>query len=242
MMNVATMVDVRDVLAGMMVENTGRHMLDSGGAYGREWERNQGMTRADFDARPSAYWDWNGYPTLDMYHYLAERLEYVPVLDRFLGVFSESDGRERDPWLVIMEEFAEYVGGENIRTGNSYNDETFLSGVFQWVEFDFDDQRFVLLQVHGGCDVRGGYTRPRVFTTSENWYWQVQDVEIYCTGERGDGDPHRWSIMGVRDVVDWSGGFTDVLDSVFGADEGDRVCPVCGAGLSVDPPWFDGSW
>ena len=25
----------------MLQENTGRHMLDSGGAYGRHWERNQ---------------------------------------------------------------------------------------------------------------------------------------------------------------------------------------------------------
>lgn len=25
----------------MLTENTGRHMLDSGGAYGRNWERNQ---------------------------------------------------------------------------------------------------------------------------------------------------------------------------------------------------------
>ena len=25
----------------MLTENTGKHMLDSGGAYGRHWERNQ---------------------------------------------------------------------------------------------------------------------------------------------------------------------------------------------------------
>lgn len=29
------------VLIAMLTENTGRHMLDSGGAYGRNWERNR---------------------------------------------------------------------------------------------------------------------------------------------------------------------------------------------------------
>jgi len=40
--------DTADILAGMFTENTGRHMLDSGGAYGRNWEHNQGRTTADF--------------------------------------------------------------------------------------------------------------------------------------------------------------------------------------------------
>ena len=38
-----------DTLASMLRENTGRHFLDSGGAYGRHWERNQGR---DFKSEP----------------------------------------------------------------------------------------------------------------------------------------------------------------------------------------------
>ncbi len=34
-------------IAEMLKENTGRHMLDSGGAYGRHWERNQDKTFED---------------------------------------------------------------------------------------------------------------------------------------------------------------------------------------------------
>ena len=32
----------------MLTENTGSHMGDSGGAYGRHWERNQKRTIEDF--------------------------------------------------------------------------------------------------------------------------------------------------------------------------------------------------
>ena len=41
--------ETKAVIADMLQENTGRHMLDSGGAYGRNWERNQGR---DFDSEP----------------------------------------------------------------------------------------------------------------------------------------------------------------------------------------------
>jgi hypothetical protein len=34
--------ETQTVLLEMFQENTGAHMLDSGGAYGRNWERNQG--------------------------------------------------------------------------------------------------------------------------------------------------------------------------------------------------------
>ena len=34
----------KEIIYGMLIENTGTHFLDSGGAYGRAWERNQGKT------------------------------------------------------------------------------------------------------------------------------------------------------------------------------------------------------
>ena len=41
--------DTQKLVYAMLTENTGRHMLDSGGAYGRNWERNQANTIEDFD-------------------------------------------------------------------------------------------------------------------------------------------------------------------------------------------------
>ena len=65
------------VIASMLVENTGRNMLDSGGTpqydadgnyigsnegYGRAYERNQARAGDDpvaaFEAAPDSYWNW----------------------------------------------------------------------------------------------------------------------------------------------------------------------------------------
>jgi len=42
----------KEIIYNMLTENTGRHMLDSGGAYGRNWERNQVKTIEDFENEP----------------------------------------------------------------------------------------------------------------------------------------------------------------------------------------------
>jgi len=36
----------------MLIENTGKHMLDSGSAYGRNWQRNKSKTIEDFNNEP----------------------------------------------------------------------------------------------------------------------------------------------------------------------------------------------
>ena len=48
-----------DVIISMLKENTGAHFLDSGGAYGRNWERNQAR---DFESEPACrvdVFDWH---------------------------------------------------------------------------------------------------------------------------------------------------------------------------------------
>jgi len=64
-------LDLKQTIAAMMTENTGTNMLDSGGAYGRNWQRNAGMTCNDFDAMPAAILEidlrkWQDKPHADM--------------------------------------------------------------------------------------------------------------------------------------------------------------------------------
>ena len=42
-------MNAKELIYKMLTENTGVHMLDSGGAYGRNWERNQVKTIEDFE-------------------------------------------------------------------------------------------------------------------------------------------------------------------------------------------------
>lgn len=184
-----------EVLAAMLTENTGRHMLDSGGAYGRNFERQAGMTVEDFMARPAievvtgkrydstlrrmtdeVVIDW---VNIDVFHFLRERLDYDADLDAAFREFAEAPEREREPWFACLDEWLREVGacspegwrhdGDPIVV-NTYNHESDLSQVIQYAGFrlpdsDDPDEVYVALAIHGGCDVRGGYTAPRMFRT-----------------------------------------------------------------------------
>lgn len=186
------------VLADMLTENTGRHFLDSGGAYGRAWERQQGKTVDDFIAAPKARIDRHSGIVLDVFHYLNDRLEYAEDMD---DAFSEYLERKTDPnlpWLACAEEFVEFLTGMEVGgqrdyrhdapiVVNTYNSEEFLSQTIQYVEFVVGDDRYVMLQIHGGCDVRGGYTRPRPFRVtlyeSSMFGYDVADAQVSCKGK-----------------------------------------------------------
>ncbi len=161
----------RRVLAEMLTENTGTHMLDSGGASGRGWQQNQGR---DFESEPAGTVSgrWGIEATHNLYHWLAERLEYAADLDAELQAFSARPERERESYLAdgeawIAERFPDasgiYGDGEPV-TVNTYNHESALSQVIQFTLLEDEEEgELYILSIHGGADVRGGYTRPRVF-------------------------------------------------------------------------------
>jgi len=177
-----------------LTENTGRHLLDSGGAYGRHWEENQ-----DNPPWEQSAWEvGDGYVAHNVYDYLlrrASRDEACVALETALYAFAYSDDRKRDSWLQCMEEFAEAATSGELHppelralgvpeeaitslpgiysekplfTFNTYNGEFHtLSQVIQGVAFGGPYAEYDMVQVHGGADVRGGYTAPRVYSTSD---------------------------------------------------------------------------
>lgn len=162
----------RQVLASMLTQNTGTHFLDSGGAYGRNWERNQGR---DFDSEKESTltFKWGLEVTHNVYHWLAERVEYDEHMDKLFHRWADLAGNEGKHWLQLMSEFVKkrggtgYYGSGEPVTVNTYNGENLLSQILQYVYWCDDDGEFILLQIHGGCDVRGGYTAPRVFRCND---------------------------------------------------------------------------
>ena len=158
--------DTKTVLVDMLTENTGRHMLDSGGAYGRNWERNQGR---DFESEPVASLDvrWNRADeafrpeiTINVYHWLAEKVTFDSKLDAIYQAFA-TPRREDEAEFAIMEEFVEFLGASGLygdgdpMVVNTYNGNCLLSQTLQFIYFTHNDSSYILLQVHGGCDVRG---------------------------------------------------------------------------------------
>jgi len=153
----------------------------------------------------------------NVYHWLARRIDIHTKLDAiFHGAFLKVvDADDDKHWFELMEEFPAWVA-ENVATDdyrvlgdgededltcevgglynegkplvvNSYNGEDLLSQVIQYVYFTWDNQEYVVLQIHGGADVRGGYSTPHVFECGrdldETAIFDNAKGSVYCTGK-----------------------------------------------------------
>jgi len=248
----------QQALLEMWTENTGRHFLDSGDAWGRNWERNQGLTVADMMARPQVTLDVRfGYADISVsaWHWLESILEFDPYMQRVFEKFAWLDGLKDAPWLECAERFAQAAHDspyDAVRSYNTANGESWLDATLQYVTFTRANVPYVALQYHGGCDIRGAYTKPRIFqvTDSEGHYALCTEgcVSLYCTEHRGQ--PLGEGLFGpVRDSihawdsttsgVEWveHGGACDSPEfEVVEPDDGSDnyvACPTCKAPMEV---------
>ena len=168
------MTNVKQLIASMMTENTGSHMCDSGGESGRMWQRHAGMTVADFEARPEATIqvdaDGDCEITVDLFHKLTcGLLELDDLCNEFNAIevgtwngtyygtcFMHDDFLEREDMRPVGE------------VANSYNFDNNLSQVIQAQEFECYHGTYLLLQIHNGADVRGGYTDAKLFRVDDH--------------------------------------------------------------------------
>ena len=242
-------------LAKQLTENTGRHMLDSGGAYGRAWELNQSAVAAAagkplaevtdeelvaiFEARPTVV-EHEAFVTLDVFHYLAARVTFDAELNEAFDAFvTEHGDRDRD-WTSEAVAFIEHRGCKVDGSGYTYNFENALSQDVIYTEWGQDGERYVALQIHGGCDARGGFTRPVIYAVDDTyWLHDCGDVNYYCSGrERPQDETLFVHEDGYYDHhFFYSGEVTDL--TVAKGDDGEfagYVCPTCGGKLSAEAP------
>lgn len=217
------------VIYEMLTENTGAHLLDSGGAYGRNHERNSIKSLDDFrnEARTTFDVKW-GDVSVSIFHHLVDRLKYE---DRENAYFHEWAKDKDDYWLQLVEDYADFRGWRVSFSENSYNRDSNLSQVIQYTVYD---SGLVALQVHGGADVRGGYTAPRIFSIGDFYELALENATIYCTGDAVDSDgPHAFDSNG----SEWTyeGGYDSSYSPWEMGKRRDLLkldylpCPVCGA-------------
>jgi hypothetical protein len=263
-----------EVIASMLVENTGTHILDSGSAYGRSWQRNQAAAGNDalvyFKAQPEAHWDY-GSVTLNVFHFLSARLDYAPALDRALSTWIHigPDDRYTNSFRTI-EEFVSALDDKgyvdsgsdfNGMTVNTYNNEDALSQVIQYTIVSLTDEcpfadngedYYVFLSIHGGCDVRGGYTDYRAFALNgyDGVCYLLANADASC-GCDNDDCPYaiehssdNWPSRFGADTNDagyswhdWKGSQSVELYKPEDAEYNDPPqCPHCHIVLNVYPP------
>ena len=171
-------MNTKQIIYGMLTENTGAHFLDSGGAYGRNHERNQNKTIEDFEREPEQSYVYNyGYieRRVSVFHYLSQlstdaickEFNQLPCNDHDANC--DAYGISADQWQWLND--LGYV--EIINTFNSYNGDSDLSQIIQGSWITINDEQYLLLQIHGGCDARGGYTDAKLFQTNE--YYMIHE-------------------------------------------------------------------
>jgi len=205
--------DADEVIRSQLTENTGRHLLDSGGANGRNWERNQ--ENPPWEKPEYNVYD-GGFVVHNVYNHMTRTLSrdrLCVALEIALYAFGRSDGEKRNSWLSSMEGFADllrepfytlefadkygvpdevadevagYAAGlsDSDRrpfTFNTYNSE--FGSISQHIQATALGSgpyaEYWAVCVHGGADIRGGYTAPRIYRSE----WDTpmtSEFSYYC--------------------------------------------------------------
>ena len=176
-------MNIETLIHAMLTTNTGTHMLDSGGDYGRNWQRNQGKTLADFQAEPAALLNWyvkrddddniiSAEPevTTSVFHKLTSGIMWQDDLCREFNAMPCDDWRgDYYGTSVDQTEWLDLRGFEQRRGWNTYNWAANFSQTMQGHDLERDGENYVLIQIHGGADVRGGYTDAKLFRLSDHY-------------------------------------------------------------------------
>ena len=179
----------------MLQTSTGVQMCDSGGEDGRARQRNQKKTLEDFEKEDAVSLDIHTRTnregeattsldyTISVRHYLTGQLELDDLCDEF-------NAQDCPDWSNIALDTTVYgiseaqglrLQAEGFRARgqafNTYNGETALSQILQGIYLEGPNgDDYVLLQIHQGADVRGGYTDAKLFKTTCDGYLQPETV------------------------------------------------------------------
>ena len=182
------------VIIEMLTESTGRHPMDSGGAYGRHWEENRKHIK-------------KGKQPLYAYRYdetkTAELIATIPIFD-YLSLMEYTEDCQMlesllpnlgHDILYYMESFIGTIQNPNAKlsvfeenplfgskVGNTYNGEDLLTQGFEYLWFEYNGEDYIAISIHNGCDIRGGYTDIHIFKVdwSEEVHFARSEAIIGC--------------------------------------------------------------
>lgn len=190
--------DQEEVLQSMFLQNTGSHMLDSGGIYGYTYQHN--AVAPPWTKPHVVFEDEPNSVLLNAYKHLDERISFgemdrgkdAIVLEKALYAYTAmQESRHASQVNVQLGDVEAWLESLGKRVGNSwvhntYNHENFLDHVLQYTTFTLwingELKPFIALQVHLGCDVRGGYGSARIWELEyEHSLIGVEEVYFSCT-------------------------------------------------------------
>lgn len=235
---------IKKIIDKILKEPIAHHLCDSGGAYGYIYERNQkegylkGLnpveeyTNEDKEERSLDV----TIPVYDLLTYNCVKDDDVIQFEKKLFAAFQKHGFE--PYEIY--EVEEYLKNEGKRefgiteTGvsslsytNTYNYEEYISQTLLYITFSYNDNDYLLLEVHNGCDVRSGYTYPQVFKLEDIEYFLFSLSDRFCQCECG---LNNYTFYGRDDVTDSEGDYIDgneIYKRTYVDDEGNVRCKKC---------------
>jgi hypothetical protein len=232
-MKTTTETKTEQVIFDMLTENTGTHMLDSGGESGRMWQRNQTKTLQDFKDEPFCTIDSKyGDSSISLFHYMNQYLDFDEELTNHFQEFALAFPQE--PWLAVIQEWLDVLSIE--AEGEFYSDARWNFNTYNfdlwWVNqtlqgsfFGMNGKEFLILQVHGGADVRGGYTKPKVFAMKS---WSGKDEFILSAADLSFTCPNCEATL---NISGYDANFTDADGELRELDSIEEM-PVCACGTA----------
>lgn len=229
-----------EVIKNMMCEDTGRNLLDSGDAYGRHYEENKkngimtGPQKVDFWTDGEKETELN--PIVPLYDFLTYNLEVDGDSERFEDEFyNYIKVNDLNPYSVYdIEEtikvIGEYSGYGDLEMINTYNYGSILSQTIQFIMFsDGYDNIYVCLQIHNGCDVRGGYTLPKIFYVENPEYFITGTTDAIISCGCRDYNYYDYDSIEVYDGEDYISIDNEyIFNHTYVDDNGDLRCKDCG--------------
>lgn len=226
---------VQNLVYKMLTTSTGAAICDSGGAYGRHWERNAKKSIDDFENEPSATievykWERNGVisydltPCLSLYHHLKNALDLDDLCNEFNALPVED---WRGDYYGVSDYGMEWLENNGFKPYdktdgfNSYNWSANFSQVVQGQYLTDDSgELYVLLQIHQGCDVRGGYTDAKLFKVLSEYGFLTENCGFCADLPNGE-----------YLALDWLGEWVDREGSMPTDDYIKQFCEALGEGV-----------
>ena len=171
-------MNIQNLVYKMLTENTGIGMMDSGGADNRGWQRNQKKTLKDFQNEPEVFFEVSDditnskeiEYTISLFHYLTSSdIEINELCNKFNALPNKDWDSDIYGVSAKQAQWLENRGFEIGDSFNTYNGESSLSQILQGTYIKLGVDTYVLLQIHNGCDARGGYTDAKMFYLPEDY-------------------------------------------------------------------------
>lgn len=178
----------KQVIYNMLTENTGKHFLDSGGASGRHWQRNELKTIDDFEKEDDikVIDQDTDYPYIikSLYHHLVNSCTYLEKdTNDLINWINEDpyhwadnkDGRCAGS-MYDIEDYMRLTYDRDTRIEYTYNYDNSLSQDIQYISLgDTYDCNIIALAIHNGADARGGLTDYKIFEIEEDLFYMIYE-------------------------------------------------------------------